>query len=40
MELVAPSILLRSMLLHQGSVLSLLLKKPTSSSSHVPSVGA
>uniref|UniRef100_A0A9I9EH03 Uncharacterized protein n=1 Tax=Cucumis melo TaxID=3656 RepID=A0A9I9EH03_CUCME len=39
MELVAPSILLRSRLLHQG-VLSSPLKKPLSSSSHVPSVGA
>uniref|UniRef100_A0A9I9EH56 Uncharacterized protein n=1 Tax=Cucumis melo TaxID=3656 RepID=A0A9I9EH56_CUCME len=39
MELVAPSILLRSTLPHQG-VLSSPLKKPPSSSSHVLSVGA
>uniref|UniRef100_A0A9I9EDK1 Uncharacterized protein n=1 Tax=Cucumis melo TaxID=3656 RepID=A0A9I9EDK1_CUCME len=39
MELVAPSILLRSTLPHQG-VLSLPLKKPPSSSNHVPSMGA
>ncbi|KAA0050041.1 charged multivesicular body protein 7 isoform X1 [Cucumis melo var. makuwa] len=39
MELIAPSILLRSTLPHQG-VLSSPLKKPPSSSSHVPSVDA
>uniref|UniRef100_A0A9I9E8W0 Uncharacterized protein n=4 Tax=Cucumis melo TaxID=3656 RepID=A0A9I9E8W0_CUCME len=39
MKLVAPSILLHSTLPHQG-VLSSPLKKPPSSSSHVPSMGA
>uniref|UniRef100_A0A9I9E4L5 Uncharacterized protein n=1 Tax=Cucumis melo TaxID=3656 RepID=A0A9I9E4L5_CUCME len=39
MKLVARSILLHSTLPHQG-VLSSPLKKPPSSSSHVPSVGA
>uniref|UniRef100_A0A9I9CXX5 Uncharacterized protein n=1 Tax=Cucumis melo TaxID=3656 RepID=A0A9I9CXX5_CUCME len=39
MELIAPSILFRSTLPHQG-VLSSPLKKPPSSSSHVPSVDA